>query len=69
MLVTNAKGLALKAFSMWCNYLGLFVLIAPEIRYWVWEIDTNPTLVWWLGIGLIVAGTIGRLVNQGIADD
>ena len=66
--VKSPVQIALKSFSMWANYLGLFVLIAPEVRYAIWEIDTNPQLVWWTGVGLIVAGSVGRLIHQEIEE-
>lgn len=67
-VVDNATGLALKSFSMWANYLGIAVLVFPEIRYYFWEIDTDPQLVWITGLSLIVFGAVGRLVDQGLSD-
>ena len=65
-LVPNAKQIALKALSMWANYLGILCLIAPEIIYWVFEVDTNPRIWWILGLVLIVVGIVGRVWDQGI---
>lgn len=65
-LVPNAKQIALKAASMWANYLGILCLIAPEFIYWLFMVDTNPRIWWFLGLALIVAGIIGRLWDQGI---
>jgi GH24 family phage-related lysozyme (muramidase)/uncharacterized membrane protein len=64
----NAKKVALKSYSMWANYLGLVALIAPEVIYWMWTIDTNPRLWWFIGVVLIVLGSIGRLINQNISN-
>lgn len=65
-LIPNAGAVARRAFSMWCNYLGIAALIAPEVIYAVAQIDTNPRIWFWTGLGLIVAGIIGRIVDQGI---
>ncbi|MBW4972073.1 lysozyme [Roseovarius mucosus] len=65
--VENSRRIALRSYSMWANYLGLAVLIAPEVIYGLSDIDTNPRLWWIIGIGLILFGIVGRLVSQGIA--
>lgn len=62
----DAKKIALKSYSMWANYLGIAALIAPELIYYFWYIDTNPKLWWVLGLGLILFGIVGRLIDQGI---
>lgn len=65
-LVNKPKDICLKSYSMWANYLGILALVAPEVIYYVWTIDTNPKLWWFLGLGLILLGIVGRLINQGI---
>ena len=65
-LIPNAGAIARRAFSMWCNYLGILCLIAPELIYYFFEIDTNPRIWFWSGLALIVAGIVGRIVDQGI---
>lgn len=65
-IVPSAKAIALKSHSMWANYLGLICLVAPEVIFWAWGVDTNPRYWWIAGIGLIVYGIIGRIVAQGI---
>ncbi|WP_425070631.1 lysozyme [Sagittula sp. S175] len=67
-LIKNARAVALRAFSMWCNYLGILALIAPELIFYTTGRDTNPHLWWWLGLALIVAGIVGRLLDQGGLD-
>lgn len=64
--VKNAKRIALRSYSMWANYLGIAALIAPEAIYAGWQIDTNPRLWWILGLGLILVGILGRLIDQGM---
>lgn len=63
-LIPDARRVALRAYSMWANYLGLACLIFPEILFVGWQIDTNPRLWWGLGLGLLLASTIGRLIDQ-----
>lgn len=65
-LIPNAGAVARRAFSMWCNYLGILCLILPDLIYLVAEIDTNPRIWFWAGLGLIFAGIIGRITDQGI---
>lgn len=65
-LVPNARRIALRSHSMWANYLGIACLIAPEVIFWLWARDTSPRLWWGAGIGLIVYGIIGRMIDQGI---
>ena len=65
-LVPNARNIALKAASMWANYLGILVLIMPEVLYALFERDTDPRIWFFAGLGLIVAGIIGRLIDQGL---
>lgn len=64
-IIPNARSIALRAYSMWCNYLGIFCLIAPEAIYAIWERDTNPRFWWITGLLLIVIGIVGRLIDQG----
>lgn len=63
-LIPDAKRIALKAYSMWANYLGLVALIAPVALFYFFELDTNPILWWMVGVGLIIFGSIGRLIDQ-----
>lgn len=68
-LVPNSRRIALRAYSMWANYLGILALLAPELIYLLAERDTNPRLWWVVGLALIVAGIIGRLIDQGASRD
>jgi len=63
-LIPNAGRTAIRAYSMWANYLGIACLIAPEVIYAVSGVDTNPRVWWVLALGLIVFGIFGRLVDQ-----
>lgn len=65
-LIPNARNIALKSFSMWANYLGILVLITPEILYALFERDTDPRIWFFAGLGLILVGIVGRLVDQGL---
>lgn len=67
-LIPDAGRIAWRAYSMWANYLGIAALLAPEIIYYVSERDTNPRLWWFLGLGLIVAGIAGRIIDQATDD-
>ena len=66
-LIENAKQIALRSYSMWANYLGIVAILAPDAIYLATERDTNPHMWLFIGLGLIVAGIVGRVVSQGIA--
>ena len=63
-IITDARRVALRSYSMWANYLGILALILPEVIYAVWQRDTDPRLWWFSGLALILFGTIGRLIEQ-----
>lgn len=63
-LVDDWKWIAIHAHSMWANYLGILCLLAPEVIYWIWGVDTNPRIWWIAGLILIVYGLLGRLKAQ-----
>lgn len=52
------------AGSMWANYLGLIVLVVPEIFFWITGIDYNGSVTWTLGVVLILYGTCRRVFKQ-----
>ena len=66
-LVPNAKKILLRAYSSWANYLGIVAILAPDAIYLATERDTNPHMWLFIGLGLILAGIVGRMVSQGIA--
>lgn len=63
-LIPNAGQTAMRAYSMWSNYMGIACLVAPEVIYAASGVDTNPRFWWVLGLGLILFGIFGRLVDQ-----
>lgn len=66
-LVKNWKKIALKSYSMWSIYAGIAVLAVPEVLYITTGYDwVSPYLTGYLGLGLLIAGGLGRLVKQGI---
>ena len=66
-LVPNARAVAMRSYSMWANYLGIVAILAPDAIYLATERDTNPHMWLFIGLGLILAGIVGRMVSQGIA--
>ncbi|WP_237684919.1 hypothetical protein [Szabonella alba] len=59
----------LRAHSSWAFFLSLGLLLAPDLIYWLWLVDTNPRLWWVAGVAALVYGLIGRIINQGISRD
>lgn len=45
---------------------GLFVLIAPELRFALTGVDSDPVFSWWLGVLLLLSGIGGRLLRQDL---
>ena len=69
-LIKNWKTVALKAHSMWAVYLGILVLLGPEIAFMILGYDiVSPYLTGYLGILLLIYGGIGRLWDQHIEDE
>jgi hypothetical protein len=68
-MVKNKRAIALKSYSQRANYLGLLALVSPEVLYYFWAIDLNPSLMWWTALTLLIAGTVGRYISQkGMTD-
>jgi len=67
-LVPNWKNIALKSWSMWAVYAGIFTLVVPEIMFILFRYDMNPYISAYLGLALLIGGALGRLVDQGIGD-
>lgn len=63
-LIPDARRVALTTYSFWAQVLGLLALLLPELRYVVTGRDTDPVLLWWAGVLLLLFGLIGRLVQQ-----
>ena len=64
-LVDDWREVALRSYSMWAVYLGIIILVGPE----VWFVLTgyqivSPYLLGQLGLALLVGGALGRLIKQ-----
>lgn len=64
-LVTDWRRVLALSLSFWMQIFGLLVLILPELWFYFTGEDYDPTIAWWLGAGLLVAGLAGRLYPQG----
>jgi len=68
-LVRNWKAIALRSHSMRATWLGMAVLVLPEIWFMVAGFDlVSPYLTGTVGLALLVYGALGRLADQGIGD-
>jgi lysozyme len=68
-LIKNARRVALRSHSMWAGYLGLAVLVAPEVLYAALGYDVASPRLWWgMGVLLVTYGLLGRVKDQGIGD-
>jgi lysozyme len=65
-LIPDWKDVAYRAHSMWAFYLSFLCLLLPEAIYWLFEVDTNPRIWWFAGVGLLIYGIIGRLKDQSL---
>ena len=66
-LVDDWRRIIAVSLSFWMQIIGLVVLIAPEIRYAVTGVDSDPVFSWWLGVLLLLAGIVGRLLPQSFS--
>ena len=64
MLVENWKKISLVGYSAWAFYALALVTLAPDFIYKFFEVDTNPVVWGRLQLIIIVAGLVGRLLNQ-----
>jgi len=69
-LVHNWKKILLKSYSMWAAYLGIALLLIPEVFYLTQGYQLlSPYLSGYGGFALLVVGVFGRIIDQGIASD
>ena len=68
-LVYNWRSILARSHSMWAFYLSLVALLMNDAIYVFWGIDTSPRFWWLVGVGLLIYGIVGRIKNQGLADD
>lgn len=55
------------SLSFWMQVAGLLALVIPEAYFGFTGQDYDPFFVWWLSVGLLLAGLAGRLFQQGIS--
>ncbi len=55
------------SLSFWMQVAGLLALVIPEAYFGFTGEDYNPFFIWWLSVGLLLAGLVGRLFQQGIS--
>lgn len=64
-IVDNWRRVVALSLSFWLSIAGLIVLIYPELKFYFTGVDTDPHMLWWLGVLLLVASIGGRLYEQG----
>lgn len=64
-IVDNWRRVVALSLSFWLSIIGLGVLIYPEAKFYFTGVDTDPHMLWWLGVLLLVASIGGRLYEQG----
>ena len=68
-LIKNWKSIATRSHSMWAGYIGLALLVLPELAYLALQYQVvNPYVSGYVGLALLVYGIVGRLIDQGIGD-
>lgn len=66
-LVDNAGRIVAYSLSFWMQVFGLLALLVPEAWFYATGRDLNPVLLWWVGVGLLLGGIVGRLFRQGLS--
>lgn len=64
-IVDNWRRVVALSLSFWLSIVGLGVLIYPELKFYLTGVDSDPHMLWWLGVLLLVASIGGRLYEQG----
>jgi len=64
-LVKDWRRIAAYSLSFWMQLLGIMSMIVPEIKFLTTGQDSDPYFLWWIGILLLIAGTLGRIFQQG----
>lgn len=64
-IVDDWRRVVALSLSFWMSVIGLVVLIYPELKFYFTGVDTDPHMLWWMGVLLLVAGIGGRLYEQG----
>lgn len=64
-IVDNWRRVMALSLSFWLSIFGLGVLIYPEAKFYFTGVDTDPHMLWWLGVLLLLASIGGRLYEQG----
>ena len=66
-LVPDFRRVVATSLSFWMQLLGLVALIGPEILYFSTGQDTDPGFLFYLGMLLLLADVVGRVIEQGLA--
>lgn len=69
-LITNWRAVALYSVSMQMIYMGIALLVVPEVYYAMHETELiSPYTSGFVGLALLIVGGIGRLVDESLWDD
>lgn len=69
-LKKNWKDILLYSYSMWAIYIGLALLVIPEVFYLTYGYQLmSPYLTGYGGVALMFLGGLGRVIDQGIDKD
>lgn len=55
---------ALRGYAFWSAVLGSLTFLIPFIAWTVFELDLDPNLFGWAGLGFTLLGIFGRFVTQ-----
>jgi len=64
-MISEWRRVVTLSLSFWMQVFGLLVLIGPELYFYLTGNDYDPVVSWWAGVLLLVAGLVGRLIEQG----
>lgn len=66
-LIDDWRRVMALSLSFWMQWLGFFVIVAPEFRFMMTGQDSDPVLLFWLGALLLLAGMVGRFFKQSLS--
>lgn len=64
-LVPDWRAILFRSHSMRAFWLGVVVLVLPELLFWIFERDIASPRLWYVvGFVLVVYGGVGRVFRQ-----
>lgn len=64
LFVSDARRVVAVAFSFWLQAIAVLALVVPEVLFVLTGRDLDPAFLWFVQVGLAVAGLVSRVIVQ-----